>query len=229
MDFALVHGAYHGAWCWDLLRPELERAGHRVITMDLPISDAAAGASAYADAVEAALSDSVDPIVVAHSMAGLVVPIVAARRPVRRLVFLASVLPSPGLSANDQREREPIDGRVPPATSQWTDLGEDVWEIGPQTAAELFYTDVPAATVQWAVGHLRPQCYRAFREVTPLASWPDVPSSVIVCRDDRSFDPEWIRSSARERLGVTAIEIDGAHSPFLTRPGELAAILDGLA
>ena len=55
MDVALVHGSYHGAWCWDLLRPELERLGHRVIVMDLPISDPALGAADYARTVESAL------------------------------------------------------------------------------------------------------------------------------------------------------------------------------
>ena len=40
--FALVHGAWHGAWCWDRLIPELENRGHSVIAMDLPSDDPAA-------------------------------------------------------------------------------------------------------------------------------------------------------------------------------------------
>src|SRR5258705_12236048 len=88
MDIALVHGSYHGAWCWDFLRPELERRGHRVITMDLPISDPTLGAADYAKAIEAALDPDTEPMLVGHSMAGLIIPIVAASRPIRRLVFL---------------------------------------------------------------------------------------------------------------------------------------------
>ena len=132
MDVALVHGSYHGAWCWDLLRPELERLGHRVITMDLPISDPALGAADYARVVENALEPGSEPVLVGHSMAGLVIPLVAANRPIRRLIFLAAFLPSPGRSANDQRASEPIDGRVSPTTAEWIDIGEDVWmvEIG---------------------------------------------------------------------------------------------------
>ena len=53
MDIALVHGNYHGAWCWDLLRPELEQRGHRVFLVDLPITDPAAAAGEYASAIEA--------------------------------------------------------------------------------------------------------------------------------------------------------------------------------
>ena len=62
-----------------------------------------------------------------------------------------------------------------------------------------------------------------------MTAWPDVERSSIVCRADRAINPDWVRSAARERLGVEPVEIDGAHSPFLTRPAELAQILDRLA
>ena len=229
MDIALVHGSYHGAWCWGFLRPELERRGHRVITMDLPISDPTLGAADYAKTIEDALDADTEPIVVGHSMAGLVIPLVAAHRPVRRLVFLAAFLPAPGKSANDQRATEPIDGRVPPSSAEWTDLGDDVWMVGPNTATELFFHDAPAAVARWATQRLRAQSYGVLKEITPLAAWPDVESRSIVCRDDRAINPAWVRAAARERLGVEAIELPGAHSPFLTRPRELAQVLDSLA
>jgi pimeloyl-ACP methyl ester carboxylesterase len=229
MEIVLVHGAYHGAWCWDLLTPELERLGHRVIAMDLPVSDPAAGAAAYASTVEAAIPPDIEPVVVGHSMGGLVTPLVAADRPVRRLIFLAAFLPSPGRSADDQRASEPVDGRTPPATAEWSDLGSNVWMVGPGTATEIFYHDVATERARWAVARLRAQSYRAFDEITPLTAWPDVESRSIVCRDDHAINPDWVRAAARERLGTTAVEIDGGHSPFLTRPAELAAILDAMA
>jgi pimeloyl-ACP methyl ester carboxylesterase len=228
MDFALVHGSYHGAWCWDFLTPELERLGHRVITMDLPIADPSLGAADYAKAVDRALDPTSKPVLVGHSMAGLVIPLVAERRPVRRLVFLAAFLAAPGRSANDQRGSEAIDGRVPPKTAEWTDLGDDVWMVGPNTATELFFHDAPAATARWATKRLRPQSYRVFAETSPLKRWPDVESRSIVCADDRAINPEWVRSAARDRLGVEAVELAGGHSPMLTRPAELARVLDSL-
>jgi pimeloyl-ACP methyl ester carboxylesterase len=229
MDFALVHGSYHGAWCWDFLAPELERLGHRVITMDLPIADPSLGAEEYAETIDKALEPGSEPILVGHSMAGLVIPLVAARRPVRRLVFLASFLPLPGKSANDQRGTEAIDGRVAPRSAEWRDLGNDVWMIGPNTATELFYHDAPAAVARWATQRLRPQSYRVLSETTPLTAWPDVESRSIVCREDRAINPEWVRAAARSRLGVEAVELGGGHSPFLTRASELATVLDSMA
>jgi pimeloyl-ACP methyl ester carboxylesterase len=229
MDIALVHGSYHGAWCWDFLRPELERLGHRVIAMDLPISDPSLGAADYAKAVDDALEPDSEPMLVGHSMAGLVIPLVAARRPVRRLVFLAAFLPSPGRSAGEQRATEAIDGRIPPRTAEWTDLGNDVWMVGPNTATEIFFQDAPPAVARWATKRLRPQAYRVLTETTPLTTWPAIESRSIVCRDDRAINPEWVRLAARERLGIEAIEIGGGHSPFLTRPAELARVLNAMA
>src|SRR2546428_144998 len=51
MHFVLVHGAYHGAWCWDQLRAELERGGHASTAVDLPCDDPDAGAERYVDEV----------------------------------------------------------------------------------------------------------------------------------------------------------------------------------
>jgi pimeloyl-ACP methyl ester carboxylesterase len=226
MDLVLVHGSYHGAWCWDRLRPELEGLGHRVITMDLPVSAPALGASAYADVVIEAIDGSIDPVVIGHSMAGLVIPLVAARRKVRRLVFLTAFLPLPGSSANDQRASEPIDGRFTPTTSEWTAMGDDVWSVGPNTATEIFFHDADPATAAWAVQQLRPQSYRVMNEITPLETWPEVESRAIICADDHALNVDWARSAYSERLGVVPVELPGGHSPFMTKPAELARAID---
>lgn len=228
MDIVLVHGSYHGAWCWDRLVPELEARGHRVLTVDLPISDAAAGLAEYADAVEATVDGLTAPILVGHSMAGLVIPLVAERHALAKLIFLAAFVPEPGVSLGEQREREPIDGTVTLKTAEWTDLGDNVWMVGPNTATELFYPDARPGDAAWAVSQLRPQAYRFMSEPSPLSAWPDVPSRYIVCHDDVAINPHWCRSAARERLGTEAVEIAGAHSPFVTRPAELAELLHSL-
>ena len=101
--FCLVHGACQGAWVWDLLIPHLKAQGHKTIAMDLPIEDPDATLSDYVDAVLMALPKTAeDVILVGHSMAGVVIPLVAARYRVRQLVFIGSLLPHPGVSVLDQ-------------------------------------------------------------------------------------------------------------------------------
>ena len=60
----------------------------------------------------------------------------------------------------------------------------------------------------------------------PLRAWPDVPTRFLLCRDDRFFPAEFPRHQARERLGITADEIDGSHCVALSRPKELADRLE---
>ncbi len=75
--FGLVHGAGHGAWCWERLIPILEALGHRAFAMDLPCEDPTAGRERYAEVVDRALPPASDLVLVGHSLAGLTVPLVA--------------------------------------------------------------------------------------------------------------------------------------------------------
>src|SRR4051812_12554679 len=98
--FALVHGAWHGKWCWERLLPGLESRGHRAIAMDLPSDDPDATFETYADVVAEHLAAEGEDgaILVGHSMAGPTIPLVPQRHGVRRLVYLCAVVPNPGMS-----------------------------------------------------------------------------------------------------------------------------------
>lgn len=228
MRFVLVHGAYHGAWCWDRLIPELEARGHHVVAVALPTDDPDAGASEYADLIATGL-DGEESVVVGHSMMGLAIPLVPERSPVKRLVFLCGFVPQPGSSFNEVRAREEVEPRRQLQHVQFTDIGDGVWTIGPEAANELFFHDAEPELAAWAIPQLRPQSYRIMSEPTPLGRWPTVASTYILCRSDRAVSPEWARRVSRERLGGDALELDGGHSPFLTRPGTLAELLHQVA
>ena len=105
--FGLVHGGGLGTWCWELLLSELKERGHHAVTMDLPLEDQSAGATHFAEAVLEAFDGLDDLILVGHSLAGLIIPLVAAQRPVKRLIFIHALLPRPGQSAADQFRAEP--------------------------------------------------------------------------------------------------------------------------
>jgi len=227
--FVLVHGSYLGAWSWELVQRELESAGHHVTAVDLPISDPAAGADEYARRVIDAEAWHEPSVVVGHSMAGVVIPLVASRVPVQSMIFVAAYLPLPAMSVTDQRLAERVDASWQTASSDWHDLGSGVWSVGPATARELFFHDAPTDVADSAIARLRPQAFRVISELTPLSVWPDTDSHYVVARHDRVLSPAWGRKASRDRLNRPALEIEGGHCPQLSRPRELAEMLIGLA
>lgn len=60
----------------------------------------------------------------------------------------------------------------------------------------------------------------------PLNAWPEVPTSAVLCRQDRFFPPALMRKVARERLGTVPEEIDGSHCVALSRPSAVADVLE---
>jgi pimeloyl-ACP methyl ester carboxylesterase len=219
--FAFVHGAWHGAWCWEPLVRELESRGHRAVAVDLPCDDADAGCERYAEVVAAALGGLEEAIVVGHSLGGLTIPLV----PARRLVFLCALVPRPGLGALELRAGEPEPFVAGFAESTVRDeLGRSSWP-DEATAIEQLYPDAPPELARAAFARLRPQARRPSVEPSPLLAWPDVECSSILAQEDGALRPEWSRWTARERLGIEPVELRGGHSPMLARPAELAALL----
>jgi len=229
--FALVHGGAHGGWCWELVAPELERLGHSVVAPDLPIEEDAAGARAWADVVVDALEGAGDDVVVVgHSLAGLMVPVLASLRPVRRMVFLAAMVPVPGTVYLDYLATEPDAVIFSTAASLGQGELPEPGTAGVEWAAarDGFYQDCPEPLARRAWERLRPQSMTVFTERCPIESWPDVPSTYILMTEDRAVNPQWSRRVAKDRIGADLIELGGSHSPFYSRPQELARVLADL-
>jgi pimeloyl-ACP methyl ester carboxylesterase len=221
----LVHGAWHGSWCWNRLAPHLETLGHRVLAVDLPVEDASAGLTRYAELTAELLVDDGDDIVlVGHSLGGATIPLVARLRPVRHLVFLCALLPEPGKSATDRYREQDV---FVQGFAGMTDTREDGASFWPDAAAAVrcFFHDCDPDDAAWAVSRLRPQSAAPRSERWPPDAIPDVERSSIVCRDERCISPAWSRRMSIDELGVQPVELDGSHSPFLSRPAELAAVI----
>ena len=175
--FGLVHGGAHGAWCWERLTPELEALGHRVLTVDLPAGDRDAGAARYAEVALDAFAVCPDPmVIVGHSLGGLTIPLLPARRPVARLVFLNAIIPRIGMSAIQQNEQEDVLGQTE-VSSREVDGADDSHSRSAEGAIRTFYNDLSREDAVWAANQLVAQSELPGREITPLTEWPDVPSS----------------------------------------------------
>jgi pimeloyl-ACP methyl ester carboxylesterase len=205
--FVFIHGAGDVGWYWHLVEAELRDRGHDTVAPDFPCDDDSAGLTEYADTVAAAVGDSSDLVVVAQSLGGFIAPLVCDRVPVELLVLVAPMIPAPGESPTDF----------------WSNTGyeHEERERYDDTVA-LFYQDVPPELAAEALTRGRGQSEARLAEPSPLRAWPNVPTRVLICRDDRLLPPAYMRRVARERLGITPDEIVGGHTPALSRPQELA-------
>ncbi len=227
--FGLVHGGLHGPWCWDMLVPELQRLGHAVVTPELPI-DQHVGVDAYARVVIDALAGHGDDVVlVGHSLAGCVLPVVASQRPLSRVVFLCAIIPEPGrvLGEVASEQLDYDESTLAPALASTDDDGRLV-PPSVESITESMYGDCPPEVCRWAFERMRPQSTVPLTEESPDVEWSRVPADVVVCTEDRMAPADWLRAKANDHLGVTALELPGSHSPFASRPAALADLLSGL-
>ncbi len=185
--FVLIHGAGDVGWYWHLVEAELRERGHDVVAPDLPCDDDSAGLSEYADTVVDAIADRADLVVVAQSLGGFTAPLVCERVPVKLLVLVAPMIPAPGEAPADY----------------WSNTGyeNEVRERYEDTIA-LFYHDVPLELASEALKRSRTQSEARMGEPSPLREWPDVPTRVLLCRDDRLFCPEPRQGTGRPSRGI---------------------------
>src|SRR5262245_21642854 len=208
---------------------ELEAVGHTAVAIELGSDRPDATLTGMAQAVATATGDADgDVIVVAHSLSGVVGPLVAELRPVATLVFLAAFVPRPGVSVDGEFEAGGF--RLAPGAGEgraMDDHGRSYWPDRDR-AIDLMYHDCERSDADEAAARLRPQGQHAAGEASPLTAWPSVRSGYVLCTEDRMLEPDFAQEMAA-RVEVEPVRIGGGHSPFLSRPRELAAVLDGLA
>lgn len=244
--FCLLHGANLGAWSWQPLILELKNREHQTIAMDLPIDDPTASLSDFTDVVMQSIKGVDDNIIlVGHSFAGMIIPIVATKYPVQQLVFLGGLIPQIGMRGLDQFYDEVEPSKLqeinyqPPAANLFEQLSDEPDIFMPpclalsaqsapneSVAMQFCFHDCEPDVAHWAIPKLRDQLpLSPLTEIFPLQTMPDVDYTYIVATDDRIISPTWSKYAARKRLGVEAIEILGGHIPQISHPIQLAEIL----
>lgn len=215
--FVLVHGSTRSLRAWDLVKAELERQNHTVITPELPADGPSSGAERYAEVIATSVPRDHESVVVAHSAAGWFLPLVAARCKLARMVFLAATVPRIGMSFMELLQAEPE--MLNPA---W--IGKDPRNVA--VADEFLLHDCPPELRNWAHNTIRIMSMGSIMsERYPLDQWPQMPASYIVCSQDRTIQPAWSRRIARERLCVEPFELSAGHCPYISMPKELAELL----
>ena len=232
----LVHGAWHGAWCWYKLVARLRAAGHTVTCPDLPghgvdrTPTTDVTMNAYVERVASVLDAAPEPVVlVGHSMGGAVVSQTSEVRPerIRHAVYLAAFAPAHGQSVFQVARSDP-DDRMGARMVMSADRRSIT--LKPETVREGLYADCAEEDVALAQMLLVPQASAPLG--TPLAltdaRYGRVPRSYIECTQDQAVSIGAQRTMPG-RAGCTQVHsLDTGHSPFLSAPDRLAAILAGI-
>lgn len=235
--FLLIHGAWHGAWCWHKVLPALRAGGHRAVAVDLPghgvdkTPTAEVTLDAYARRVGEALDALAEPaVLVGHSMGGVVITEAAERYPERvaGLVYLTAIVLKNGESMMDN----PVKAS-PPEFMAGFQPGADGVSVtfAREAMKEAFYADCSAADVALAEACLVPQASGVLRAPVTCSAerFGGLPRAYITCADDRALTLDGQRGML-ERAGIErVVAMEGSHSPFFAQPEALAAHLVALA
>ena len=229
--YVLVHGAYHGAWCYAKVAPLLKAAGHTVIAVDLPghgdnpVPREQITLAAYVHHVCQIVDAQGEPVIlVGHSLGGITISQVAEERSdkIKSLVFLTAMMPMDGESRADVSVRVGENSTVAQARVP-TDDGLAA-TVRDDLIIPLFYEDCSAEDIAVAKANLVPQANELITAKVRLteARYGSVPRVFIECLRDGAILIGMQRQMVAALPCETVLTLDTSHSPFFSAPQELA-------
>jgi len=231
--YVLIHGAWHGSWCWDKVVHLLKGKGHKVEAPDLPghgkdptpIQNVSL--QAYVERVCKVLDAQSEPVVlVGHSMGGIVISQAAEYRPerIKTLIYLTAFLLQNGefLLQIAQGDTE---GLVLPNLIMAEDQSHAT--VKEEALKEAFYGDCSDEDVARAKSLLVPQAAAPF--ATPISitekNFGRIPRIYIECLRDKAISPSIQKKMYTALPCRRVITMDTSHSPFFSAPETLATHL----
>jgi len=231
--YVLIHGSWHGGWCWYKVIPLLERAGHKAFAPDLPglgrdttpLSDVTL--DSWTDSVCALIDAQAEPVVlVGHSRGGIVISSVAERRPrkIAKLVYVAAGLLREGESLRQLIAEDGTSLTIP--NRIMADDGQSA-TVRPEAIKEIFYGECDEEDVMLARLLLRPEPIRPAGTELRLtaANFHSVPRAYVECLRDRVLPPSLQKRMYSAVPCDQVFQLDTDHSPFFSAPRKLVEIL----
>lgn len=233
--YLLVHGAWHGAWCWYKVIPALEQKGHRVIAVDLPSLGAdktpisEIGPYTWADYICNILDKLDEPVIlVGHSRGGIVISQVAERRPdkIKALVYLTAFMVNDGESLQSTAGL-PMNAETKVVSNMQVNLDAGYATMPDEVLKEAFYHLSPPEDIALARTLLQPEA------LAPLAAevnitdknYGRVPRVYIEATQDKAITLPLQKYFQAQLPCKQVITIDSDHSPFFSRPEEVVQAL----
>jgi pimeloyl-ACP methyl ester carboxylesterase len=235
--FLLVHGAWHGGWCWHRVVPLLVSKGHTAVAPDLPghgndkTPTARVTLKSYTDRIcEIAGGQSEPVILVGHSMGGVAITQAAEDCPekIRALVYLCAFLPRNGDSLTTWAS-EDFESKVNPSSLEIGPDGTTVFRR--DCAREAFYMQSSDEDIAFAQERLVAQSPAPISTPvkTTAGRWGRIPRYYIECDRDRAITRKLQRAMEKQSPCRRTFSIDTDHSPFFSNPRDLADIFDQIA
>ena len=231
----LVHGAWHGAWCFSALQSELDRRGVPSYAIDLPGHGASTEPlGGFTDDVEAVrrfvavLADRgiTDPVLVGHSYGGAVVSAAAAESPpVDSLVYLAAFALHQGESVLSAMSTFPRHEVALGAAIRIRDDGTSV--LDPLLAGPALYGSCSRTASMAAIERLTPQPMATMAAELTSSALGRVRSTYVICSEDRAVHP--VHQCIMAERCTNSITLKTDHSPFVSMVTETADILENCA
>lgn len=225
----LVHGAFGGSWVWQKVIEQLEARGLDAVAVDLPTCNCEAptvDASDDAQHVRSVVEGIDGPVVlVGNSYGGVVISGVTGAGNVKRLVYLAAGMPQAG---------EPFFAGLSSAATDEFNSGlgfseEGMVSLDPEVGVRAAFHNAGEADHETWRAKRVPMSFgidqeKGFSEV----AWSTVPSTYVVCGDDRALKPEVLRGWAKERA-TEVVEWPTDHCPQVSDPVRVVDFLEALA
>jgi pimeloyl-ACP methyl ester carboxylesterase len=238
-NFVLVHGAWHGGWCWRDVVQSLAAAGHRAHAVTLTglgerahlLSPAITLATHIADVRGVIEAEELDDVVLAvHSYAGMIGTAIADQMPgrLRHLVYVDAVVPKPGESWGGTHSSATREARLAAAAAS-----PDFTFPAPDPAAY----GLEGEQLAWVRRRVRPHpghTYQGVLEFDPKRV-AAVPRTVVACKHPvapnieairpRLSDPQFWDGAWQSGGGVRVVELATGHDPMVSTPGDMTRIL----
>lgn len=233
-DFVLVHGAWHGGWCWDKVVTLLKNAGHNALAPDLPAHGASSEAidgitlAAYVESIVAVINKNARPVVlVGHSMGGAVISGVAEKIPekISSLVFLCAMASPDGKSLLELGEAAAGSSELA-KNSVLAENGLSI-TIKENALRSIFYGQCSDEDVANATSKLGPESVVVVSENQVLTAdrFGSISKVYIECAQDNALSLAQQSEMAASINCDVIHRMDTDHSPFLSAPEALTEIL----
>jgi pimeloyl-ACP methyl ester carboxylesterase len=217
----LVHGAFADGTGWQRVIPILERNGYAVIAVQNPLTSLAGDVQTTKRVIDAQKG----PVVaVGHSYGGAVITGAAAGNAnVKALVYIAAFAPDAGepIGAHNEKYPAPLGSALRPDSAGFLYIDRAQFR-------DLFASDVSATEASVMAAAQKPIIGSAFAASVEQAAWRTTPSWYLVTQEDRAINPELQRFYAK-RIGAKTTEIKASHVPFISRPQQVARLIEQAA